>query len=119
MLNCSTVDSTLLGFIVHFPPSTLCQLTCEFQRIDSDDPKDYSEAASTRSLLELDEVLATRTEHPRLHCCRSHVRLADVAAHDNVPEVWKNFVALNREMAAICPPIIERRQSLAQREVMP
>jgi ferredoxin len=34
---------------------------------------------------------------------------------DNVPEVWKEFVALNREMSAICPPIVERKAPLASR----
>ena len=27
----------------------------------------------------------------------------------NVPEKWKDFVALNREMAEICPSIVERK----------
>jgi ferredoxin len=31
---------------------------------------------------------------------------------DNVPEASQGFVALNREMAAICPPIVERKQPL-------
>ena len=34
---------------------------------------------------------------------------------DNVPEVWKDFAALNREMAAFCPPITDRREPLASR----
>ena len=34
---------------------------------------------------------------------------------ENVPEKWVDFVALNREMAAICPPIVERKEPLAQR----
>jgi ferredoxin len=35
---------------------------------------------------------------------------------DNVPDVfWKNYVALNQEMAAICPPISDRKESLANR----
>ena len=34
---------------------------------------------------------------------------------DNVPEAWTEFVALNREMAAVCPPIVERREPLANR----
>jgi ferredoxin len=34
---------------------------------------------------------------------------------DNVPEVWKEFVALNREMSATCPPIVERKAPLASR----
>jgi hypothetical protein len=34
---------------------------------------------------------------------------------DEVPEAWKGFAALNREMAATCPPINERREPLARR----
>jgi ferredoxin len=34
---------------------------------------------------------------------------------DNVPEAWKDFVALNREMAAICPLITDRKEPLASR----
>jgi ferredoxin len=34
---------------------------------------------------------------------------------DNVPEAWKEFVALNEEMAAVCPPIVERQPPLANR----
>ena len=29
------------------------------------------------------------------------------------PDAWKDFVELNREMAATCPPILERKQPLA------
>jgi ferredoxin len=32
---------------------------------------------------------------------------------ENVPEVWKEFVALNREMAPRCPPIVDRKEPLA------
>ena len=32
---------------------------------------------------------------------------------DNVPEAWKEFVAMNEEMAAKCPPIVERKAPLA------
>ena len=32
---------------------------------------------------------------------------------DNVPEAWREFVVLNQEMAAVCPPITERKQPLA------
>ncbi len=34
---------------------------------------------------------------------------------ENVPEVWKDFVELNREMAATCPPIVNRKEPLAGR----
>ena len=32
---------------------------------------------------------------------------------DAVPDEWTDFIALNREMAAICPPIVERKEPLA------
>jgi ferredoxin len=59
-----------------------------------------------------------------VHCidCDACVPECPVEAifhEDNVPEVWKDFVALNREMAAICPPITERKQPLAERGAMP
>jgi ferredoxin len=31
---------------------------------------------------------------------------------DNVPEVWRDFIALNAEMSAKCPSIIERKAPL-------
>jgi ferredoxin len=34
---------------------------------------------------------------------------------DNVPEAWKDFVALNREMAAVSPPITVRKGLLSRR----
>ena len=34
---------------------------------------------------------------------------------DNVPEPWKEYVALNQEMAAICPSIVEHKEPLANR----
>jgi ferredoxin len=37
----------------------------------------------------------------------------------NVPEKWKDFVALNREMAEICPSIVERKVPLADRDPKP
>ena len=38
-----------------------------------------------------------------------------VFQQEDVPEDQKEFIALNAEMAAICPPIIERREPLAAR----
>ena len=32
---------------------------------------------------------------------------------DNVPEAWREFVVLNQEMAAVCPPIIECKPPVA------
>ncbi len=34
---------------------------------------------------------------------------------ENVPEIWKDFVALNREMASTCPSIVDRKEPLAGR----
>ncbi|MHC5543713.1 4Fe-4S binding protein [Singulisphaera rosea] len=34
---------------------------------------------------------------------------------DNVPDAWVGYVALNREMAATCPPIFERKPPLLDR----
>jgi hypothetical protein len=36
-----------------------------------------------------------------------------------VPEKWKDFGALNREMAGICPSIVERKMPLADHEPRP
>jgi ferredoxin len=52
------------------------------------------------------------------HCidCEACVPECPVEAifhEDNVPEAWKEFVELNEEMAAVCPPIVERRHPLA------
>jgi ferredoxin len=33
---------------------------------------------------------------------------------DNVPPEWKDYIALNREMAAICPPIVEKKAPLCE-----
>ena len=38
---------------------------------------------------------------------------------DNVPGVWRDFLALNREMAAICPVITDRKEPLAGRGAPP
>ena len=54
------------------------------------------------------------------HCidcdaCTPECPVEAIYHEDNVPEKWKDFVALNREMAAVCPPIVERKEPLAQR----
>ena len=33
---------------------------------------------------------------------------------DNVPAEWQEFIALNAEMAAVCPPIVEKKTPLAE-----
>jgi ferredoxin len=58
------------------------------------------------------------------HCidCEACVAECPVEAiffEDNVPEVWRDYVALNREMAAICPPITDRKEPLADRGARP
>jgi ferredoxin len=37
-----------------------------------------------------------------------------IFAEDNVPPEQHGFLALNKEMAAICPPIVERKKPLAE-----
>lgn len=34
---------------------------------------------------------------------------------ENVPAIWHSFIALNRDMAATCPPIVERKTPLVDR----
>jgi len=31
---------------------------------------------------------------------------------DNVPEEWRDYIALNAEMASVCPPITEKKAPL-------
>jgi ferredoxin len=38
---------------------------------------------------------------------------------DNVPELWKDYIALNRQMAETCPPIFDRKEPRARREPKP
>ncbi len=35
---------------------------------------------------------------------------------DNVPEPWRDYIALNREMAAACPSIVDRKEPLVPRK---
>ena len=52
-------------------------------------------------------------------CCGACVPVCPVDAifyEDNVPENWNHYIALNREMAAISPPIFDRQQPLAREE---
>jgi ferredoxin len=58
------------------------------------------------------------------HCidcdaCLPECPVEAIFYEDNVPDVWKDYVALNREMAAICPSISERKQPLANRGAGP
>lgn len=48
--------------------------------------------------------------------CEACVHECPVQAifHDSqVPEAWREFIALNAEMAAVCPSITEKRRPLA------
>jgi ferredoxin len=56
------------------------------------------------------------------HCidCEACVPECPVEAiyyEDNVPVAWKEFIALNEEMAAVCPPIAERKTPLKANRV--
>ena len=48
--------------------------------------------------------------------CTPECPVEAIYHEENVPEKWKEFVALNREMAAVCPPIVMRKEPLAQRQ---
>ena len=45
--------------------------------------------------------------------CVSECPVAAIFHEDNVPAEWKEFIALNAEMAPKCPPITERKTPLA------
>jgi ferredoxin len=51
--------------------------------------------------------------HPEecLDCaaCVAECPVDAIFHEDEVPEVWRDYVALNREMAESCPPILERK----------
>jgi ferredoxin len=51
--------------------------------------------------------------------CPSECPVDAIFHEDEVPEASRDFIALNREMAAICPPITERREPLAGRSATP
>jgi ferredoxin len=53
-----------------------------------------------------------------IHCidCEACVHECPVQAiyhEDNVPEIWREYIALNAEMAPLCPQITEKRRPLA------
>ena len=57
--------------VYHEPDDPVLSVLARAQsRIYSDDPKDYTEAASSRGLRELDQAIATRPDEPRLHWYR-------------------------------------------------
>jgi ferredoxin len=47
--------------------------------------------------------------------CKVECPVDAIFHEDDVPEVWKEFIPLNREMAATCPPILDRKEPLARR----
>ena len=47
--------------------------------------------------------------------CKPECPVEAIFHEDEVPEAWGGFVALNREMAAKCPPITARKEPLASR----
>ena len=47
--------------------------------------------------------------------CVSECPVAAIFHEDNVPPEWREYIALNAEMAAKCPPIVERKAPLAGR----
>jgi ferredoxin len=51
--------------------------------------------------------------------CKAECPVDAIFHEDDVPEAWKEFVALNREKAATCPPITDRKEPLAQRGEQP
>ncbi len=48
--------------------------------------------------------------------CRVECPVDAIFHEDNVPEKWIEYVERNREMAAACPPITERKEPLARTE---
>ena len=48
--------------------------------------------------------------------CPSECPVDAIFHEDEVPEASQEFIALNREMAAVSPPITDRREPLAGRE---
>ena len=44
--------------------------------------------------------------------CVSECPVEAIYFEDNVPEPWKGYIALNAEMAKICPPILERKEPM-------
>ncbi len=47
--------------------------------------------------------------------CKVECPVDAIFYEGDVPGAWQGFVALNREMAATCPPIFDRKEPLARR----
>jgi ferredoxin len=52
--------------------------------------------------------------HECIDCdaCRSECPVEAIFYEENVPEKWRDFIALNAEMSGQCPPITERKPPL-------
>jgi len=48
--------------------------------------------------------------------CKVECPVEAIFHEDDVPERWRDFVALNRAMAATCPSIVDRKEPLAPRD---
>src|ERR1700709_2349739 len=51
--------------------------------------------------------------------CPTECPVEAIYYEDTVPEPWVEFVALNREMAATCPPISVRKEPLVKPDPWP
>ena len=47
--------------------------------------------------------------------CIPECPVSAIFPEGNVPEPWHSYIELNREQAAICPPIVDRKDPLAPR----
>lgn len=47
--------------------------------------------------------------------CVSECPVQAIFYEENVPAAWRGFIALNAEMAALCPPITTKQPPLAPR----
>lgn len=45
--------------------------------------------------------------------CENECPTRAIFHEDNIPESWRGYIELNREMAAVCPAITEKREPLA------
>lgn len=55
--------------------------------------------------------------HDCIDCnmCRAECPVEAIFYEDDVPEPWREYIALNAEMAKSCPPITERKEPLGKR----
>ncbi len=48
--------------------------------------------------------------------CRPECPVDAIFYEADVPDPWQGYIDLNRQMAAVCPPIVDRKEPLARRE---